>query len=124
MSGALRCSAFRSSRVKLRPTPAASGSDYLKRKAVQLKPRSKPMDESLRKFIAELSKLAVATSPGGKASAGQPNLEWHGSFLVRRTQRAKLEKLLAKYAEQWRESRRIDCSGPWPPYSFVGDHVR
>jgi hypothetical protein len=109
---------------KVTATPAASGSDYLKRKAAQLKPRMKPMDETLRKFIAELSKLAVATSPGGKASAGQPGLEWHGSFLVRRKDRNKLEKLLAKYAEQWRQTRRIDCSGPWPPYSFVGDHVR
>ncbi len=77
----------------------------------------------MQRFIAEVTKLAVAASPGGKASAGQPGLLWHASFLIRRKDRKKLESALAKYAARWKNVRRIDCSGPWPPYSFVGEHV-
>ncbi len=103
---------------------ASSGADYLKRKAELLQPRVRQkLDEDVRELIAALTKLAAATSPGGKASAGQPGLLWHGSFLIRRKDRKKLDALLKKYAAKWQNSRRIDCSGPWPPYSFVGEHV-
>lgn len=103
---------------------AVSGSDYLKKKAEVLRPQlSKTLDRDVRAFVAALDGLAVASSPGGKASAGQPGLIWHGSFLIRRKDGAKLEGILKKYATQWHGSRRIDWSGPWPPYSFVGDHV-
>ena len=101
-----------------------SGSEYLKRKAAMQQPRSpKKLDEDVQQFVSALKDLAVANSPGGKASAGQPGLIWHGSFLVRRKDRSKLESLLSKYAHEWQDTRRIDCSGPWPPYSFVGEHV-
>jgi len=108
------------------PAEAApsSGSEYLKRKAEMLQPRSpKKLDEDVQRFVSALQELAVAHSPGGKASAGQPGLIWHGSLLIRRKDRSKLESVLSKYAHQWQDTRRIDCSGPWPPYSFVGEHV-
>jgi Gas vesicle synthesis protein GvpL/GvpF len=102
-----------------------SGSDYLKRRAEVLRPQpSKILDPDVRAFIASLDGLAVASSPGGKASVGQPGLIWHGSFLIRREDRAQLERILKKYASKWHTSHRIDWSGPWPPYSFVGDHGR
>ncbi|MGB8887044.1 MAG: GvpL/GvpF family gas vesicle protein [Candidatus Korobacteraceae bacterium] len=103
---------------------AASGSEYLKKKAEMLQPRTnKKLDEAGQTFVAAVTRLAVAASPGGKASAGQPGLMWHGSFLVRRKDRKKLDALLKKFAMQWHDHRRIDCSGPWPPYSFVEEHV-
>jgi hypothetical protein len=102
---------------------AASGADYLKRKAELLQPRTGKLDDEVTDFINTLTKLAVASSPGGKASAGQPGLVWHGSFLIRRANRKKLEAALKKYAGSWRDERRIDCSGPWPPYSFVEEHA-
>lgn len=103
---------------------AVTGSDYLKKKAEILRPRrSKNPERDVRAFIAALDGLAVASSPGGKASVGQPGLIWHGSFLIRRKDRIKLEGILEEYATKWRDSRRIDWSGPWPPYSFVGDDV-
>ncbi len=114
--------------IARRKTPVASapssGSEYLKRKAEMLQPRSsKKLDEDVQQFVSALKGLAVADSAGGKASAGQPGLIWHGSFLIRGKDRAKMESLLSKYARQWQNVRRIDCSGPWPPYSFVGEHV-
>jgi len=105
-------------------TPPASGSEYLKRKAELVQPREgKKLDSDVQQFVSALSKLAMATGPGGKASAGQPGLVWHGSFLIRKGDRKKLETLLRSYARQWQDVRRIDCSGPWPPYSFVGEHA-
>ena len=101
----------------------ASGAEYLKRKAELLQPRSGKLDTEVREFVARVKELAVAASAGGKASAGQPGLIWHGSFLIRRKNRKKLEMVLRKYAKKWKDIRRIDCSGPWPPYSFVGQHV-
>ena len=103
---------------------ASSGAEYLKSKAEMLRPRSaRKLDPEVQEFASALKKLAIADAPGGKASAGQPGLVWHSSFLIRRADRAKLESVLQKYARQWRDTRRIDCSGPWPPYSFVGEHV-
>ncbi len=112
--------AKRSARSALKVT---SGADYLKRKARLLQPRSGKLDEEIGEFIEAVTNLSVAASPGGKASAGQPGLVWHGSFLIRREDRNKFDGVLKKYAAAWQDSRRIDCSGPWPPYSFVGDHV-
>jgi gas vesicle protein GvpL/GvpF len=104
---------------------ATSGTDYLKKKSVLLQPRrSGKLDDEVSDFVENVSKLAVASSPGGKASTGQPGLIWHGSFLIRRTNRKKLDAALKKYAAEWADLRRIDCSGPWPPYSFVGEHVQ
>lgn len=109
------------SRALRRP---ASGAEYLKRKAELLQPRKrKSLDEDVQQFISDIAAVAVASTPGGKASAGQPGLVWHGSFLVRNRDRAKLDAVLKKYARKWKGLRRIDCSGPWPPYSFVGEHV-
>lgn len=105
-------------------TEVRSGADYLKRKAQTLQPRrGGTLDEDVREFVDTLGAIAEGASPGGKASAGQPGLLWHGSFLVRRKDRKRFESALRKYATRWEDVRRIDCSGPWPPYSFVGDHA-
>ena len=102
----------------------AGGAEYLKRKAEMLQPRAaKKLDEDVAQFVSTLKDIAVADSPGGKASAGQLGLVWHGSFLIRRKDRKRLDATLKKYAAQWHGVRRVDCSGPWPPYSFVGEYV-
>jgi hypothetical protein len=106
------------------PRAPASGAEYLKHKAKTLQPRSRAqLDRDVGELVSALKSMGVADCPGGKASAGQPGLVWHGSFLIRRRDRKKLETVLRKYAKQWQNTRRIDCSGPWPPYSFVGENV-
>jgi hypothetical protein len=114
---------FALARPKTAAVAAVSGSDYLKRKSELLQPSANKLDDDVREFVSTLTKLSAATAPGGKASAGQPGLVWHGSFLVRGKDRKKLESALKKYAAKWDGVRRIDYSGPWPPYSFVGEHV-
>jgi Gas vesicle synthesis protein GvpL/GvpF len=102
---------------------ASSGTDYLKRKAQSVMPRKKKEeDPALSEFVSALSKVSADFAPGGKASAGQPNLAWHGSFLVRRAQQKKFSAALKKHTATLGGSYRVECSGPWPPYSFVGQH--
>ncbi|ABF41410.1 Gas vesicle synthesis GvpLGvpF [Candidatus Koribacter versatilis Ellin345] len=101
---------------------ASSGTDYLKRKAQTVMPRKKEEDPSLAEFVEALSKASADTAAGGKASAGQPSLVWHGSFLVKRTAQKKFAAALKKSTAKLANNYRVECSGPWPPYSFVGQH--
>lgn len=109
------------------PVPAAraaSGRDYLKQKGAMLRrPKRKLADEVVR-FAEALSAIAVDATGGGKVSSGQRDLEWQASFLVRRADQRRLQALLRKFARAWGDARRIECSGPWPPYSFVAGHER
>lgn len=101
---------------------AASGTDYLKSKAQSVMPRAKEEDSKLLELVQALSGLSVDMAPGGKASSGQPSLVWHGSFLVRRSAQKKFASTLRKFTAEFSEGYRVECSGPWPPYSFVGQH--
>src|SRR5205823_6672751 len=103
---------------------AESGRDYLQQKAAMLKPAPSPQASKEVQDLAEaLSKIAVDAVPGGKVSGGQRDLEWQASFLVRRADRKKWDDVLAKFARRWGSEkgheRRIETTGPWPPYSFV-----
>ncbi len=104
---------------------AASGRDYLRQKAAQMPEAGAPqVSEEVKALAAELAKIAADAVPGGKVSGGQRGLEWQASFLVRRADRKKWDEVLAKYARRWGYERRIECTGPWPPYSFVSLHAR
>lgn len=107
-----------------RPTmvEATSGTDYLKRKAQTVMPAAKQEDPALAALVRGLTALSVDAAPGGKASSGQPSLVWHGSFLVRREAQKKFASALRKFTAEFAEGYRVECSGPWPPYSFVGQH--
>src|SRR5438270_8729591 len=104
------------------PMPAArTGKDYLKAKAALL-PSRKPKSiqrEDIIKFEQALADVATETAPAGNVSRGQRGLSFQTSLLVKRSQRKKLESVLEKFAAEWRRERRIECTGPWPPYSFV-----
>jgi hypothetical protein len=101
---------------------ATSGVDYLRQKSAALQNASGGRhDEEADRFGEELAKLSEASVPGGKASSGQPGLVWSGSFLVKRSQKKRFDQVLKRFAERWAGARRIDVSGPWPPYSFVSE---
>jgi hypothetical protein len=109
-------------------TPAVSpvstvrtGKDYLKAKAALLpsrKPRAAQRDD-MNKFERALAGVATETAPAGNVSRGQRGLSFQTSLLVKRTKRKRLESVLEKFARDWARERRIECTGPWPPYSFV-----
>jgi hypothetical protein len=101
---------------------AASGTDYLKRKAQSVMPRTREEDPGLTALTKSLASISTEVAAGGKASSGQPNLLWHGSFLVKRSQQKKFSDVLKQFTAKNGERYRVECSGPWPPYSFVGQH--
>lgn len=116
---------FRVERPVQAAMSAATGRDYLSQKAALLKPAGSPqVAPEIRELAAALSKVAADAVPAGKVSSGQRGLEWQASFLVRRADRKKWDEVLARYARRWGYERRIECTGPWPPYSFVSPHAR
>jgi hypothetical protein len=99
---------------------AKSGRDYLEKKAQAIAASGKPSaDEEIAQFSAELQKVASESAQLGKVSSGQQALQWQASFLLPRSRRKQWDSVLKKFAERWAGSRRIETSGPWPPYSFV-----
>jgi len=102
------------------PIEASSGRDYLRAKSsmIQVRKRSQ-LDPDVVEFARELQAIAAESAPAGKVSSGQNNLEWQAAFLVRKKDRPKWDKLLKRYATRWADRREIQCTGPWPPYSFV-----
>lgn len=102
------------------PIEVSSGRDYLRAKATMVQVRkSKQLDPDVVEFVRELQAIAAESAPAGKVSGSQPNLEWQASFLVRKKDRLKWDKMLKRYATRWADRREIQCTGPWPPYSFV-----
>jgi len=102
------------------PEPMKSGRDYLKAKAVLLqKPAAKEPDSEIERLAQALRRIAVRTADGGQISGAQRGLKWQISLLLKRSDRKKLDALLKKFSDECADVRRIEVSGPWPPYSFV-----
>lgn len=98
----------------------SSGSDYLRAKAAKLQPVGrKELDPEVKEFIRDLQAVTEDSAVSGKVSSGQRNLEWQASFLVRKSRKKEWNAVLRKYATAWQERREIECTGPWPPYSFI-----
>jgi hypothetical protein len=98
----------------------SSGKSYLEAKSARLRARQpREKDDELTQFAKELEKLSVDAAEGGKISGGRRDLRYQVSLLLKRSDRKRLQSLLRKFAEQWKDSREIECTGPWPPYSFV-----
>jgi Gas vesicle synthesis protein GvpL/GvpF len=106
----------------LQPAPQVkTGIDYLKAKAALLpRKRSKATrNGDYAEFENALRRVALESAAVGNVSSGQRGLRFQTSLLVKRKDRTKLESVLKKFSERWSETRRIECTGPWPPYSFV-----
>lgn len=102
-------------------TDARSGRDYLQAKAAAFHAQGgQDAGPELQRLLRALSGVAVEIVPGsGAVSRGQRGLQWQGSLLVKRSQRSKLQQLMARFSRHWEGERRLEISGPWPPYSFV-----
>lgn len=103
------------------PPQVRSGREYLLAKAALL-PKKDTTSESraeLGKFAQALEQIALESAAGGTISGGQRGLRFQRSLLVKRSDRKRLESVLARFSRRWAEVRQIECSGPWPPYSFV-----
>ncbi|HEU5451553.1 MAG TPA: GvpL/GvpF family gas vesicle protein, partial [Terriglobales bacterium] len=99
---------------------ASSGSDYLKRKAEAMRAKTtRSITPQVEEFISALHRLARDAAEGGRVGAGQKNLLWHRSLLVARERRPQLEQRLQEFSSRWGAQYRVECTGPWPPYSFL-----
>lgn len=111
---------------RLEPQPqvavtAGSGRDYLRAKAAALQAQgAREADGEIERMLAALKGVAAEIAAGGGAvSRGQRGLQWQGSLLVKRSQADELQQWLRRFSREWEGARRIEISGPWPPYSFV-----
>lgn len=105
----------------IEPAPdSSSGRDYLKRKSQMLRqPGTPAVSPEIEEFVNELRSIATESAAGGSVSGGQKNLVWQGSLLVPRSERKRLESALARFRRIQGDGFRIECTGPWPPYSFI-----
>lgn len=111
---------FATSQAAVAVEAPQSGRDYLQRKSEMLRDRTRvKVTPELEKFIAKLAGVASATVQGGSVTSGQRNLVWQGSFLIPRARRKQLESALSAFHRQHSGQYRAECTGPWPPYSFV-----
>jgi hypothetical protein len=104
------------------PVPQVhSGKDYLKAKAALLPSKRSRNDVNgeFTEFENALRRVALESAAVGNISSGQRGLRFQTSLLVKRKDRKKLQSVLKKFSERWAEARQIECTGPWPPYSFV-----
>lgn len=100
---------------------ASSGREYLQQKAARIKKKPERDDGDLEQLASALEKVATDSAPTGRVSGAQPGLLWQATFLVPRTRRRQWERVLEDFVKQWEGKRRIEVTGPWPPYSFVSD---
>lgn len=100
---------------------ATSGRDYLQQKAARIAKKPERNDGKVQELAAALEKVATDSAPSGKVSGSQPGLMWQATFLVPRSRRKQWETVLQQFVKQWQGRRRIEVTGPWPPYSFVSD---
>jgi hypothetical protein len=114
--------------VKVFALPAAApvskkkirtGKEYLQAKSALARRGLKRSAPELMQFAKALESVADDVAEGGKFAATRRDLEFHKTILLKRTDRKKLESLARSYSRKWKDQRRIECTGPWPPFSFV-----
>ena len=106
--------AARVSKKKIR-----TGKEYLQAKSALARRAVKRSGPELVEFAKALESVADDVADGGKFAATRRDLEFHKTILLKRKDRKKLESLARSYSRKWKDQRRIECTGPWPPFSFV-----
>ena len=107
------------------PDKVRTGKDYLQAKSTLMRKQpSKKSDQEIAGFAAELESIAEATAGGGSISGGRRDLLYQVSLLLKKNNRKKLQALLQRFSGQWKHTRNIECTGPWPPYSFVSRSIQ
>ena len=107
------------------PAPAQvpnirSGKAYLMAKAALVPPKRQILPPGeLAAFKAALGEVAEESAPAGSISRGQRGLTFQTSLLVKRPNQRRLQSVLKQFTKKWAGRQRIECTGPWPPYSFV-----
>lgn len=96
-----------------------SGKEYLQAKSAFNRREPLRDNTELLEFGKALQALAEEVAEGGKFAAARRDLEFHKTVLLKRNHRKKLESLVRVYSRKWKNKKRIEYTGPWPPFSFV-----
>ncbi|PHQ52971.1 gas vesicle protein [Streptomyces cinnamoneus] len=110
------------------PRAPASGRDYLRQRAAQRRAhegRSRQADEAARGIHTALTALAEETRLYPAQNAGLSRQPGHNvlnaAYLVPGAARTRFTSAVARLAESApAEGVRVELTGPWAPYSFVG----
>ncbi|HZQ69590.1 MAG TPA: GvpL/GvpF family gas vesicle protein [Terriglobales bacterium] len=101
-----------------------TGRDYLRAKSQVLHSKAPAKsDQEVERFDSELRKLATETAEAGKISGGRRDIVYQVSLLIKRGERERFEALLRRFSTHWKNQKSIECTGPWPPYSFLSRRV-
>ena len=96
-----------------------TGKEYLQAKSALSRRAPRESAPALSEFAKALESIADRIAEGGKFAAARRDLEFHKTLLLKRADRAKLEALIRNYSRKWKDQKRVECTGPWPPFSFV-----
>jgi hypothetical protein len=103
-----------------------SGREYLEAKSALSRraadgraPNTADDDPEVLRFARALQSISDDLAEGGKFAGARRDLQFHKTLLLKRSDRPKLERLVREYSKKWKDLRRIECTGPWPPFSFV-----
>jgi len=105
--------------VSLPKKKIRTGKEYLQAKSALTHRATDRANPELLNFAKALQALADDIAEGGKFAAARRDLEFHKTLLLKRTDRKRLESLVRSYSRKWKNKKRIECTGPWPPFSFV-----
>ena len=98
---------------------ARTGKEYLQAKSALSRRAAGRDSPELLDFAKALRAIAADVAEGGKFAASRRDLEFHKTVLLKRVDRKKLESLMRSYSRKWKDRKRLECTGPWPPFSFV-----
>ncbi len=107
-------------KVKTFKSAGGTGRSYLQAKSQILRRKAPPKaDQEVERFDSELRAIAMDTAAAGKIGSGRRDLVYQTSLLVKRVDRKRFEALLGRFSAEWQDEKLIECTGPWPAYSFV-----
>jgi hypothetical protein len=108
---------------KLTKKRIRTGKEYLEAKSAlsrrAVNGRTANDDPEVLGFARALQSISDDVAEGGKFAGARRDLQFHKTLLLKRSDRSKLERLVRSYSKKWKDLRRIECTGPWPPFSFV-----
>lgn len=96
-----------------------TGKEYLEAKSALSRRSARGDQKGIAEFAKALESIADDVAEGGKFAGARRDLEFHKTLLLKRTGRKALDALVSKYSRRWKDKRRVECTGPWPPFSFV-----
>ena len=96
-----------------------TGKEYLQAKSALVRRVLNPAGPEFDELNGMLESIAIEVAEGGKLAAATRDLQFHKTLLLKRTDRKKLANVVRAFSKKWKDRSRIECTGPWPAFSFV-----